>query len=535
MKILRPVPIILVVFDGLVATAIMDENREIDAIRYPNFARLAAHAHWFQHTTTVHPRTDHAVPAILSGRYPTDSTRPVLANYPQNLFTLLQQSGQYEATIFEPYTRLAPPEFEERPPVRSILEQVQVSLECLARVYVRICLPENIVSISVPIPRTWFSLPDSFTISRGQHNGILRYGWDRERHIQVAHFLETLTKRAEPHLWFFHVGLPHYPFRYYPSGQAYVQDIPVSFPLPGTRGDLSENWGDDQFAVDQAWQRYLLQVGYADRVLGQILERLESCDMFDQSLLVVTSDHGYSFRANLPQRAPRPETLPDVMPVPLFVKLPGQTSGSTSDRNIETIDILPTIADVIGFAFPQPIDGESAFATTRARLRKTLVAPGGTIGVEAVFPRADESRQRMLTRFGSGRDDRLWTVDVRPEMVGREVDSFPRSSLATRELIFPLQSYRPRLTSEDRVNYFLLEGALEDWEDQNPPVFIAVASAGRIIAVTRTFLEPEYAHCWNALLPEDAVPGGVESLEFWEVLDVAGNVELRACKTHPPK
>ena len=48
------------------------------------------------------------------------------------------------------------------------------------------------------------------------------------------------------------------------------------------------------------------------------------------------------------------------MRVPLFVKLPGQHVGQVSDRNVETIDVLPTVLDVIGAEQLPPFDGCSA-------------------------------------------------------------------------------------------------------------------------------------------------------------------------------
>ncbi len=531
----EPVPIVLVVYDGLAGTALMDEDRQIDAIRFPNFTRLAACSTWYRHATTVHPRTASAVPAILSGKFPQRDAQPVLAEYPQNLLSLLQSTSGYGFTIFEPYTRLSPPELHVRTQPRSVLQQTWETLRCLETVYWRISLPKNFASNIWPIPRAWFSLPETLLIDRNQQDGVLEYGWDRDRSRQVRHFVDTLGPRPEPHLWFAHFGLPHAPFCHYPSGQAYAMDTLAAPKLPGTLDEMGEQWGGDELAVDQAWQRYLLQVGYADRTLGKILDRLQTTSLFDECLLIVTADHGYSFRPNLPMRSPVPETLPDVMPVPFFVKLPRQHQGQASDRNVESIDVLPTIADVIGLDLPLPVDGESVMASTRARLRKTLITADGSMVIDASFPQADESRRRRLARFGSGRDDRLWTVGVRPELVGRPVSDFPLSSTKPRELIYPLDHAPSQSLAEDQINAFLLKGEFPHWNQETAPVFLAIVSDGRILAVTRTYLDADVRTLWSVLLPEDALPNGLESLQFWEVLDVAGRVELRTCRTSQPR
>ncbi|MDX1969785.1 MAG: sulfatase-like hydrolase/transferase [Planctomycetaceae bacterium] len=527
----QPLPIVLVVYDGLAGNTLLDEDRRIDAIRYPNFARLAGCSTWFRRATTVHPRTSNAVPAILSGRFPGRFEQPVLASYPQNLFTLLRSSGQYGFTIFEPFTRLSPPELQIPTEPRSVWRQTWDTLCCLEIVYWRISLPKNFSSSMWPIPRVWFSLPESLRIDRKQRDGVMEYSWDQDRRTQVRHFVDTLGPRPEPHLWFAHFGLPHAPFCYYPSGDAYALDDVATQDLPGTLGELGEDWGGDELAVDQGWQRYLLQVGFADRALGEILDRLQETSVFEDCLLIVTADHGYSFRRNRPMRTPTPETLPDIMPVPFFVKLPRQSEGRISDRNVESIDVLPTIADVIGMDLPLPVDGESVLAATQARLRKTLITADGSIGIAADFPQADESRQRMIARFGTGRADRLWTLDVRPELVGRMVSEFRVGTQPARELSYPLDYYSGMASSEEPFNGQLLRGELFDPAPATVPVVLAVVADGKILAVTRTYLEADDNRRWSVLLPQHALPRGLDSITFYEVLDIEGHVELRPCRT----
>ena len=82
--------------------------------------------------------------------------------------------------------------------------------------------------------------------------------------------------------------------------------------------------------------------------------------MFDRSLIVVTADHGVSFVPGQPFRGICQEIYPETLSVPLFVKLPGQHEGRASDRNVEAIDILPTIADVLKIRLPWETRGSSA-------------------------------------------------------------------------------------------------------------------------------------------------------------------------------
>ncbi len=51
-----------------------------------------------------------------------------------------------------------------------------------------------------------------------------------------------------------------------------------------------------------------------------------------------------------------------VVTVPLFIKAPGQRRGTTSSTYARTIDVLPTIADLLHFRLPYRADGASAFS-----------------------------------------------------------------------------------------------------------------------------------------------------------------------------
>ena len=82
----NPPPIIMIVFDEFPLTSLLDENYQIDTVRYPNFAALADRSTWFRNATTVSEETVVAVPALLTGRYPDRFRMPRASDYPSNLF-----------------------------------------------------------------------------------------------------------------------------------------------------------------------------------------------------------------------------------------------------------------------------------------------------------------------------------------------------------------------------------------------------------------------------------------------------------------
>ena len=114
-------PIYILVLDELPWASLLDMNGRIDAVRYPNFARLGATSHVFTNATTVAFTTEEAVPALLSGTLQAQPA-PVFSLYPNNLFTLL--GGVYDVSSSDPLVDLCPPAVCNGSPPEQILELI---------------------------------------------------------------------------------------------------------------------------------------------------------------------------------------------------------------------------------------------------------------------------------------------------------------------------------------------------------------------------------------------------------------------------
>ena len=94
-----------------------------------------------------------------------------------------------------------------------------------------------------------------------------------------------------------HALLPHGPWVYLPSGQRSRPDGPELLPgmqtVPGFY---------DDYLTSHNEQRYLLQLGFVDRLLGRLVARLKSQGMYDDTLIVVTADHGFAWQVGVPTR-----------------------------------------------------------------------------------------------------------------------------------------------------------------------------------------------------------------------------------------
>ena len=332
------VPIVFVVLDELPTASLLDGAGHIDPDVFPNFARLASLSTWYRNNTTVAPTTARAVPAILSGRMPANEpVAPVVSRFPQNLFTML--GPNYVFHVKQPLTALCPARLcGGSAGDGSVRHLVRPAVDLWTDRFDRKA-PATDVIVGSDLPR------------RGQH---------------FESFVATTASSPGPRIDFVHVLLPHVPWTILPSGRAYDE---------GTDNGISPydySWVDAEVARIGR-ERHLLQLQYTDHLIGELLDRLVATGALDRSLLVVTADHGVSFDAKQPLHATSPENLTEIAWSPLFIKTPGQTSARVDDRNAQSIDILPTVADILGVKLPAPVDGRSLEGPARVKATKYLV------------------------------------------------------------------------------------------------------------------------------------------------------------------
>jgi len=495
----RPVPIVMVVFDEFSGLTLMDDQRQIDAKSYPNFARLAAQSTWYRQASTVHVRTDVAVPALLSGQYPTVPRKPLASEFPGNLFRRIQATSAYDMTVYEPITRLCPEELvHDVPEFRTRWEKLQLLTQTLWSVYPRLILPNDVPFDLPPISKLWFGLPESFSLKAQIPIGLHRYDPFRRRARQLDQFLASLRRSNRPLFQFLHVELPHMPWCFLPSGNEYDFDFERSFEPLGARGELAEDWGTNAGIVLRQEQRYLLQVGYVDRFIGELLDRLEAIDLLDRCLLIVTADHGVSFQPRHSRRLPDADTLGDLLSIPLFIKWPGKSASEVSDVNVESVDLLPTIAEWIGLPLTEPVDGRALPRSTGAP-RKTLFLEEGHLVLEPTIPRMDAAIQRRRRQFeDSGELPPM--ARAHPEWQGRPVREFAVARRPESELwLAPFQ--RERIPGV-QVLPCLVWGAVQPADRDGDSIELVLAVDGVIRDSLRTFPRRRGLHGFEFLIPE---------------------------------
>jgi arylsulfatase A-like enzyme/tetratricopeptide (TPR) repeat protein len=101
------------------------------------------------------------------------------------------------------------------------------------------------------------------------------------------------------------------------------------------------------------------EIAYADSQVGRVLDWLEGRGLAENTVVVVLGDHGESL-GDHGENEHGYFVYDATVRVPLIVRVPGaDLEGIRVPAQVRTIDVLPTILDLVGVERPQPVHGES--------------------------------------------------------------------------------------------------------------------------------------------------------------------------------
>lgn len=509
-------PIVMVMFDEIAAAYLQDGKGNIDARRFPNFAKLASDSYWFPNALAVADNTYQGVPAILTGQcYTKKENRdkiPALSDYQNNLFTLLHNA--YKFNVVETSTRLSPDSYE------TIKEWVSIYTPLLtdtAFVFLHIVSPLDATTELPDITQSWEDFLNKSRQKSRKSNVEKAFGgkWmdfflanQKSRDKTFRGFVASIKPSAKPVLNFIDIGLPHMPMEYYPSGKKYS----------GYNAELVDNyWPKDDWYVKGHFQRYMLQLGFVDTLLGELISKLKKSEIYDQCLLAVLADHGVSYRPGDRRRAITATNFMDLMSIPLFIKLPNQKKGIVDVRYVESIDILPSMMDIIKIRIPWNTDGTSFFSSGyREKSEFTFSSqqkPHKKIYHKRdIETHLDEQRHRIMSIFTSGTTKSSGFVVIGPynEIIGKipETD-IPVIKGDFRSNIVELPFFDNLDLSWDSLPLYV-SGSIKA-----PPAYrrqleaVAISINNRISATAKLLRNDSFA----AMLPEEALQPGKNSIE----------------------
>lgn len=130
--------------------------------------------------------------------------------------------------------------------------------------------------------------------------------------------------------------------------------------------DLAEmyeiNRRNDQISFEQRVRFiriYERAVRYVDAQIGELLAYLRNSARFRDTVVFVVSDHGEEFFERDHWGHVEINLYDEIIRVPLIIELPDQTEGLSIQRQVSTLDLMPTVLELCGCPLPAGMLGES--------------------------------------------------------------------------------------------------------------------------------------------------------------------------------
>jgi hypothetical protein len=509
-------PVVVVVLDELPAATIMRADGTINADRYPGFAELAAVSTWFRNASSPHPHTPQAVPAILSGKVTNGSDLPTYRDHPENLFTLLGRDVPVHR--YEAVTDLCPPDIcvsQPQQPLGQALHDASI-------VYGHRILPEELRNDLPAIDRSWGAYGSDTDTANDDPTGddlvnALYEHWRalgaEEKSVRgQAHILadRVAAITAEPSVQMVHVSLPHRPWMLSRSGVA-LSYVPRAASDPAAQ--------TTEFSSRLAYQLHSMQTGAVDVIIGELVERLRSMPTWEDTLLVVIADHGYSLTPPDLGRDVTERNAEEVYRMPLFIKAPGQVDGAVDDDTAMTIDVLPSIVDLLDAQVDWDFDGHSLYDGSQPHTEPKVSPDVGPV-LAIAAARAQQ--------FDGDDWIGLAAVGANGDLVGRDVDDLTAGPPSQLEATLEQADLLEQLPTADGTAPFVLTGTVTGHpESGDTPGDLVVAINGTLAGVVGDF-EPSGGGWTFTGYVADLYREGRNEVRLYEVTRDRSDVTLHA-------
>jgi uncharacterized protein len=172
-------------------------------------------------------------------------------------------------------------------------------------------------------------------------SGATDTGWVRDRRnvAEVLKFLDAQTA-ARPFMTFMFFESPHAPYFFPPETEIrkpYLEDLNYA------TMDLENDIG-------LIWNRYANSCRHLDTQIAPILEKLEAKGLLDETIVIITGDHGEEFMEH-GRWGHNSDFTREQIHVPLIIRMPGRPP-ETVTRLTSHLDLPATVLTALGVENP---------------------------------------------------------------------------------------------------------------------------------------------------------------------------------------
>jgi arylsulfatase A-like enzyme len=247
---------------------------------------------------------------------------------------------------------------------------------------------------------------------------------------RASEFLEAASDGGEPFFLVVDNYDPHPP-NDPPEEYVSLYDDPYD-----GREPYSPIQGPSSYLTERQLERiralYSGETTMMDRWLGRFLDKMEELNLFENTLIILLSDHGIAFGEHGVIGKPPYALWPEITDVPFLIRHPeGRGAGETSDHYASTHDVAPTILGFLGIEPPEPMEGQDLSVLLEGK--GTEQRPHFTLGYSdfvwardegyAMFGRNDGEKARLYDLLADPKMDKD-VAAKHPDVIRRMFDEY---------------------------------------------------------------------------------------------------------------
>jgi arylsulfatase A-like enzyme len=208
----------------------------------------------------------------------------------------------------------------------------------------------------------------------GFARGFDDYVWRRGKNAFDLNrlFVDWLAKSdpAKPFFAYVHYLDAHWPYDERLAQEPVDRFGPIDFENRPPRGlKFVADWAEETMTpkdLAALSARYDHEIAYVDRAIGELVQALEASGRAENTIVVVTSDHGEGFfEHGMLKHSYAP--YEEVSRVPMIVRLPARYAVAPGPRStvVSVVDLAPTLLDLAGLPPLEGASGESLWPVVR--------------------------------------------------------------------------------------------------------------------------------------------------------------------------
>jgi len=211
-------------------------------------------------------------------------------------------------------------------------------------------------------------IPPMFSHLFAQDSINRRYMEKEEDHCQTVTFdlgLEFIETNKDADKWFLQMECfdPHEPFftydeyrKLYPGA---YKGRHIDWPQPGSTGQPAET-------MEYVKNQYKALVSMIDRNLGRLLDTMDQNDMWEDTMLIVNTDHGLLLGEHDWWSKGCMPVYNEIANIPFFIWDPrSKVKGERRKSLAQNIDVAATLLAFFGLELPQDMEGKPLTETVR--------------------------------------------------------------------------------------------------------------------------------------------------------------------------